>query len=323
MNTVVIVGAGFSFDANRFRDAEATRYGDPYPLVRGLAQKCFPDQPPPDTEIELAFLTAQRRKDRKPIQALVHTIQSADHYIGNRIAPDTESTVHRFLDRFHGLTFISFNYDCLLELALYQRGEWTPFDGFGVNCEAEIDQSYIRACTPPAQSRVQVLHLHGSVYFFPLEFEVYHQPNTSFPLIRETTDAVFRFDPDALGDSFIPFRAGYSGLAYKHTEERIIVPVPDKSEALAQRFAKETYARALNVIDQADQFLSIGYDFAACDYSSFRPLLNRISRRRLALVLVNPSADAIAARLQNLYPLIQIHSVSKTFGDWVADDFTV
>lgn len=322
VKTSFIVGAGFSAAANALVGSDEA-IGYQYPLVKDLASYCFDSSYDISTGVEEAFLQALKRKDNRPLKLLVEVIEGADYYIGTKVGSGS-SVYTALLERFPRSTFLSFNYDGLLELLLHKRGEWTPVDGFGVEGTAESDRVYRYAPPVPASSQARVIHLHGSVYLFPIEFESYSNPGESITWLRATDRPVFRFDPDSLGHAFIPFRSGASGLAYKLPDERLIVPVPDKAAFLAERFVSETYARAKRECGSTDSLVAIGYRFASYDRSSYQPLLTAYaSGGGRSVHIVAPDASEIAARLESEHTSIHFVPVPSFLSEWAADDFTL
>jgi hypothetical protein len=192
--------------------------------------------------IEYAFSAAQARHDPGPIDRLVEKIQEADHYIGSHAADDRGSSFQKMLDRFSGVDFLTFNYDCLIELLLLRRGVWNPVDGFAVRAEVE---------TLPASGAVEnrpssscVLHLHGSLYLYACEVDFVADARANITLLKPRSRPAYVFDPDALAGSFLPYQSGEHGLAYRLPPERIIAPVPNKTPALLQGYVQEIYEAA-------------------------------------------------------------------------------
>lgn len=325
MATALIIGAGFSLNANGDMAPEDRAFCKGYPLVGDLSVSCFDSSYDLSAGVEAAFQEARRRRDHSPIEKLVELIESADHYAGNVVARSPASPYRALIDRFADATFLSFNYDGLLELLLHQLRLWTPVDGFGIPCRADIDSAYVAAQRPPETSRHQVLHLHGSVYLYPLEIEFYEPAGrpSSTKWFRLTSTEEVQFDPDALTHSFIPFRGGAQGrLTYSLPSERIIIPSPDKATELRDRFVQSVYSKATTILKGADRCVAIGYRFAACDSASFLPLLRAVDRGKAeSLLLVAPDASEIAARIRPFMTRKPLMPFDGTFSDWVAADF--
>jgi len=107
-------------------------------------------------------------------------------------------------------------------------------------------------------------------------------------------------------------------------EERVIAPVPDKSEGLAEPFIRHSYASAVELIRQTGTLTAIGYSFNPYDRGSYAPLLDALKQTsNRKLVIVSPQAEEVGKRLSTEYPELRIHPVEKTFGGWEADSFQV
>src|SRR5688500_15624777 len=86
VTTVLIVGAGFSLDANSFIGAGDRPYSRGYPLVGQLAKACFPLKYDLTAGVEAAFEEATRRGDHEPVARLVELIEEADYSAGYPVA---------------------------------------------------------------------------------------------------------------------------------------------------------------------------------------------------------------------------------------------
>lgn len=197
---VFLLGAGFSTAANpkaSERDPCAYRY----PIVRDLAEVCFPSGYDLSRGIEYAFAAAQERADSGPIDRLIEMIQDADHNLGSHVARDLGSPFHKLLERFPGVDFLTFNYDCLVESLLLKRGVWNPVDGFGVRAEADTSLASPQLVSRSSSSCV--LHLHGSLYIYPVEF--LYEERATITLLKRRFKPRYVFDPGELAASFLPY----------------------------------------------------------------------------------------------------------------------
>jgi hypothetical protein len=107
-----------------------------------------------------------------------------------------------------------------------------------------------------------------------------------------------------------------------NVDDRIIAPVPDKSDGLKQVFVRDTYAKALALVRSSGTLVSIGYSFNDHDCLSYERLLQALaesSDRRL--VIACPDAHTIAKKLRSRFPLLSIEPVDKTFKEWVVASF--
>lgn len=315
---VFILGAGSSLAANCQYDSSHERFAKRYPLTSDLGVECFGSSWHQAGGVEAAFDAAILAGDREPIAKLVKLIQTADYYLGWAEAKDSRSIYGQLLRRFPDAQFVSFNYDSLLEQVLLQRGLWNPRDGFGVT--VETGNSPIESQRDP--SKAIVLHLHGSVLLYPAEFSWDSQGLGDRTLwVKPRKEPKFLFDPDNLGHCFSPFSRAQPDLSYRHPEQRIIVPLPNKSKALRESYVQVVYARANQLLRTADQVIAVGYSFAECDRSSFQPLLQTVVQNEKPLWVVGPHANGISTTLLELYPPLLVNPVPATLEEWAESGF--
>lgn len=316
---VFIVGAGFSLAANGRYESSDKQFAKRYPLASDLGVECFGSSWNPAGDVEAAFAAAVRMGNRKPIENLVKLIQAADYYLGSVEAGDPDSVYGRLLQEFPGAQFVSFNYDSLLEQVLLRRKLWNPRDGFGV--PVEIGDSH-QAAAESADSRVQVVHLHGSVLLYAVEFSWQQkEPSDHILWMTQRDKPKFLFDPHNLGHCFSPFSRALPSLGYRSPEQRVIVPVHDKSEALREEYVRIVFTRACELVRASEQVIAVGYRFAECDRSSFEPLLRIVRTNQTPLWIVTPDARDIANRLGKLYPRLQVLPIPATFEQWAGTNF--
>jgi hypothetical protein len=315
---VFLVGAGFNADATR---AAGNANNCAYPLVSKLAELCFGlTAPPPSKSIEELFQAAIEQRNRDPVQRLIETLMEADHYTGGALARVAGNAYARFVQRFSGVPILTFNYDSLLELILYAHGMWRPEDGFGIPVRAH-QHPYVNTSQLPQRSVTQVLHLHGSLCVYASEFEVVHKEGRMMDLLQPRDRAHFEFDPDKLSSHFPAFLSEPADYSYRHTDERIIAPVPRKAEGLSQSFVSDTYHSALKLLATRNTIVAIGYSFNVHDRESYDLLLRALSRKRGGLVLISPDPDEATRYIQREYPGIGTTPFPVTFAEWAMRDF--
>jgi hypothetical protein len=264
---------------------------------------------------ESAFAEALKRRDTQPISRLVKLIQAADYYVGYAEAAASDSLYSKLLDRFTNPSFISFNYDSLIELLLLKRQCWYPHDGFGVQAEVSVPHTAGLDLTS-LRSSALVVHLHGMTLLYAINFETYSESGDQISWIRKRAEPKFVFDPDALGLRFTPFERGLLGLGYQHLCQRIIAPLPAKADALRKRYARLVYRKACELLTNATQVAAVGYSFADCDRDSFLPLLRTLAASGMTLVVVAPTAREIIARLQEFRPRMSVSPIPLTLEEW-------
>lgn len=105
-------------------------------------------------------------------KARVAFLRAIDHYLAVKNFRDSESREHRqylhpLLENLErGDAVVTTNWDPLVERTLLEQGQWTPFDGYGI--EFDLQRAWPEHDPPPLpewaprQSAIPVLKLHGS-----------------------------------------------------------------------------------------------------------------------------------------------------------------
>jgi hypothetical protein len=112
-------------------------------------------------------------KRRSDLEELIRRVMlQTTGYIKNEISRTTSSKLHRdILFRLRaGDTLITFNYDLVIEEALFGTGFWTPRDGYGLLAAGVRSPWAIRWFKnpeTPAESKILLLKLHGSLNWAP------------------------------------------------------------------------------------------------------------------------------------------------------------
>ena len=317
-----LIGAGFNIDAGSYR----TPYGRDckYPLMGDVARVCFDIEPsmiPQGKSIEDLFADAENRGDNLPMKRLSDVLMDADHYLAGGLAGASALNCYSdFLGRFAGSNFLTFNYDSLLEILLFQRKEWFPDDGYGVNVQTEV--TFGNSLPVDRKSVSKVLHLHGSLLLNFSEFDIEDDPSDGTALLDIYAPTRFMFDPDCLTNDFSPYARFHPGLSYMKTDRRVIAPVPNKGSLLVQKFSQAIYEKARNLINNSEKLVSIGYSFSDHDRASYDPLLHALGgtlNRRL--ILISPDASEAAKRIAKSYPRLEVLAINRTFKEWSATGF--
>jgi hypothetical protein len=314
-----LIGAGFNIDAGSYR----TLYGRDfkYPLMGDVARVCFDIEPsmiPHGKSIEDLFADAENRGDNLPMKCLSDVLMDADHYLAGGLAgASTPNCYSDFLSRFAGSNFLTFNYDSLLEILLFQRKEWFPDDGYGVNVQTEV--TFGNSLSVDRRSASKVFHLHGSLLLNFTEFDLEDDPSDGMALLNVSAPTRFMFDPDCLTNDFSPYARFHPGLYYMKTHRRVIAPVPNKGSLLVQKFSQAIYEKACSLIGDSDKLVSIGYSFNDHDRASFDPLLHVLSETlNRRLIIISPDACESAKRITKLHPHLEVRAINKTFKEWLS-----
>jgi hypothetical protein len=318
-----LLGAGFNNDAKKEAGNTKGESGG-YPLVSDLYRLCFPANDS-SISIEELFDDALKKNNYEPLKKLYDLIMKADHDIAGKLLFEKEYSKNcysKFFNDFQQSSFLTFNYDSLPEVFLLQLESWFPHDGYGVpveigfNWSIGIDEKKIKEHLAK-KSRSLVLHLHGSLCIYIKDFKIENN------LIKIKDKPVFKFDPSSISNNFHPYEKAKLDPSYSpNIEERVIAPIPDKSEGLKNKFIKQMYAIATKLLTHTNKIIVIGYNFSTHDKSSYHTLLEHLSNQKSGtLLIVSPSALDITNRMKKEYPSIEWLRIDATFKEWVDSDY--
>jgi hypothetical protein len=326
-----LLGAGFDIDARR--EARPilgnSTYGQSeidcgYPLIADVLKLCFGlDEMPAGKSVENLFAEAEDAGNYKAMEVLVDQLMEADYRIAQKLATSMSPNSYReFFKTFRDAQILTFNYDSLPEIFLSQEGRWRAEDGYGVQVSTEL--AFGMTPAPDARSSSCVIHLHGSACVFTIESEILGDPTAGVAELVLREKPLYGFDPDSISHCFPRYGRLMSRTRYVSIQERVIAPVPDKSEGLKQAFIRQSYANAAELIRQIGSVTVIGYSFNPHDRASYSRLLDALKQtadRRL--VVVAPQAGELGKRVSMEYPELRVHPIEMTFGQWAADSFGV
>jgi hypothetical protein len=325
--SLFLLGAGFDIDATReagviyghsmYRGTFRMECG--YPLMLDVLRLCFGlNELPAGKSVEDLFADAEQAGDYEPMQALIERLMEADYYIAQKLASESNSYV-QFFERFTGSVYLTFNYDSLPEIILSRKNRWQPEDGYGVPVEAER-----MAGTTPVSvgSDSLVVHLHGTACVYPTDFTIVGNPIGGMAELVRRPKTLYSFDPESIGHCFPFYRRAMSRTGLVNVEERVIAPVPNKSEGLKAHFIRESYAKALPLVHQAGTLVAVGYSFSPYDRVSYGHILQALAQsENRTLVLVSPQAGEVAQRISIEFPTLRVRPIEKTFSAWAAESF--
>jgi hypothetical protein len=325
-----LLGAGFNIDASR---EAGPIYGNSiyvgrhqidcgYPLVADVLKLCFDlDKLPIGKSVEDLFSEALEAGNYKPMEKLVGRLMEADYRIAQKLASSESSNSYReFFAKFNDALFLTFNYDSLPEIFLSQNGRWQPEDGYGVPVSTEL--AFGAKLPPSADSSSLVVHLHGTACVYTIESEIVGNPAGGIAQLVNRAAPLYAFDPDSISHCFPRYGRVMSPTGRVRIEERVIAPVPGKSQGLKEAFIRESHAKALPLVHNAGSLIVLGYSFNPYDRVSYHPVLEALTQSHdRTLLLVSPQAGELAARLSVEYPELRVRPVEKTFSGWAADHF--
>ncbi|HKW88745.1 MAG TPA: hypothetical protein VJN21_08310 [Candidatus Acidoferrales bacterium] len=322
-----LFGAGFNINANQEAGSIINSYYGSaipcgYPLVSAILKLSFGlDKAPEGKSVEDLFARALEVRDFKPMEALVDRLMEADYYVAWKLSTNgSRNSYQKFFDHFNEANFLTFNYDCLPEIFLPRRDRWFPEDGYGVRVQAELAPLAKQATRTRSSSLV--VHLHGSSCVYTIESDIKGNPVGEIAELLHLDEPLYAFAPDSIGNCFSRYRGVMSVTGRMRPDERVIAPIPDKSEHLKQAFIQKGYSVALPLIRQAGVLIAVGYSFNPYDRSSYHRLLQALGEsEERTLLLVSPEAGELSERISKEYPALSVRSVAKTFGEWGADSF--
>jgi len=328
--SLFLMGAGFNVDAAH---EAGPVYGNSihvgryqmdcgYPLVADVARLCFDlDRVPEGKSIEDLFWEALESNDYSPLTKLSDRLMEADFRLATRLSSSERSNCYRdFFEAFAGWNFLTFNYDSLPEIFLLRSKRWYPHDGYGV--PVEIEPSFGATITDGQKSTSLVLHLHGSFCVYTSEDEIRRSPGEAIAWLERRERPRYLFDPDSISLCFPSYRRAMSSTGRVPIDQRVIAPIPEKTQDLNRPFIGETYAKACSLVRVSGTLVAVGYSFNRHDSASYGRILEALceSRDRM-LFVVSPQARDLAKRIAAEYSPLQVKPIEKTFKGWAADSF--
>ena len=326
-NPLFILGAGFNKDAKRevgqvmVRNMYSIEYEIQvdYPLVYDLYKICFGlEGSEQDISIEEMISNAISENNYQPLKKLYDKISKADYYLAYKLANFEDKSINcylKFLSEFKSSSFLTFNYDSLVETILFKLKRWYPHDGYGVPVEVECN----KIDTGLRESSCKVLHFHGSFCINTAEIDLIKKPGDSILFIQEKEKPDYLFDPDRITNLFSPYNRAILGPGnLERIESRVIAPVPDKTEGLKKNFIQETYKKAKSLLMSSDTLISIGYSFNPLDKNSYESLIRSFNGRH---IIIDPNAEGIARLLKKSDYSAQFVPITSTLKEWVDDGF--
>lgn len=189
---------------------------------------------------------------------------------------------------------ITFNYDMVLEKALWQINMWTPLNGYVgvVKFEKAADQKKLE--NNNKFSKIRIHKMHGSLCWREwdekIAIELDNRENCSFYL--PGLGRILERDPKKLYRQIEPqVNVGYGG---KHSPSWIL---PSFIKPFEKREFFEIWKSALSVLSKTNELIIIGYSFRPADSNSH--LLIASLPDRCKLTLVDSCPKSIEVRLKN------------------------
>src|SRR5207244_6299312 len=132
------------------------------------------------------------------------------------------------------------------------------------------------------------------------EYEAWRKPGETIAWLTERDEPRYAFDPASISANFTPFDRD---VGADDVEDRIIAPVPDKSQGLKLVFIRDTYAKAVAGLRDSGTVVAIGYSFNPHDRGSYQTLLDALHESRgRKLLVVAPDADTVVKAIRAGFP---------------------
>jgi len=294
-----------------------------YPLVEDIRSFCFGPDDDRNDSVEDLFSMVYIQRDHVVLNRLASVILGGDHYIASKIYDNKRNPYYKFIQHFEDKNYLSFNYDCLLEECLYKRKLWTPEDGFGVVAEVETEL-WVKQDDLIQESQSLVIHPHGSIYLYPVESDQSKPDSSGMQWLTMRDMPLFIFDPDCNTSLFgHRYSCPVPQHGYQHPEERFIPPISNKSGSLEDRYYQILMERSIDLVNESDVLVSIGYSFADTDTCSYKDIFSHHFRDEKPLIVISPGSKDIKEMLNKKYRPMSPYIVSlpMTFAQWAERGF--
>lgn len=196
----------------------------------------------------------------------------------------------------NGDIVLTFNYDSTLERVLWQQQKWSPRDGYGFEVVFQKSHADKTPITFP-QSRVKILHLHGSVGWYrkPAVREDYPLPKRGGAIPREALTPAPLETPVALDPIFLRQLGIHpvdASLPRRPPSERQIFLHPSFLKDFESNGAKlftSLWRQAAEALAHAHEIIIIGYSLPAADSAALTLLITNCDQFKVQVVNRNSS----------------------------------
>ena len=210
---------------------------------------------------------------------MTNSIMKADYYL---LGPDntTESLVpyYQLLQKFPHSPILTFNYDGMVELLFHKERKWNLTDGFGVKVDYEQARRSDRTKTNKKSER-KILHLHGSLYVYSVEFQFSLPDNDGTQWMSEKDPPKFYIVRYV--DDFV------CAFQYKHEAESFLGEIKERLKKFGLEIAEDktkliSFSRFRQ--EEKTSFDLLGFEFRwGKDRKGLNRLMRRTSRKKLKL----------------------------------------
>jgi hypothetical protein len=184
-----------------------------------------------------------------------------------------------------GDTLITFNYDLLLETALYEHGIWVPKDGYGFPLDiSDEDVSEDKRIV----SHVKVFKVHGSLHWRYSDAIRCFQPNIGIGLSRWYEDWTPVF-PGYFRNDDPPWKQAGRDYTDSQGTHGVYGMLPSFIKHFSSHPLMEIWRMASEALRAASEVVVIGYSLPAYDSASVL-LMATSGVESKTLVIVNPDS---------------------------------
>lgn len=266
--------------ASRILEAERNRHRDGHIDIERLMTRLHElmpyDQDRSSTD-EFAFLLSElKRSFLRRIQDAMDGVDMVEEVVAfGRHCADINATC------------VTFNYDDLLDAALFTTKHWNPHWGYGFFCRPSTS-TVCDLTRGPRGSDLALLKLHGSVNWWP-------RLGYSWPF---ALDAIVHHQSWGLSG---PYSSWFPhDLVSRHLEPEpvIVPPVLSKSDLVAQPALRLVWSLAYEHLSTADSVTFIGYSFPATDTAArvlFEEALADLPSKAVTVVSLETDPNRILA----------------------------
>ncbi len=184
-----------------------------------------------------------------------------------------------------GDSIVTFNYDMLVETALYERGAWVPKDGYGF--EASLMRGSVVPVYLKSKSKIPIFKLHGS-----LNWEIKDM-----------------FSPDEIGVRLVDNGNSeyFPGYAKKERSELwdyqgVITGygiLPTFLKAFSNPQLLQIWATARRALEESDEIVVVGYSLPSSDTATMLLLASaNLSVKRISIVDIGKGIASVRERME-------------------------
>lgn len=233
--------------ASRVLDAERNRHPGGFIDIERLMTRLhelMPYDHRQGSADQFALLLAELKN------AFLRTIQNA--LDGVEVGPESDVMTFARHCAAAKATCVTFNYDDLLDEALFAAGSWNPHWGYGFFCRSSAD-AVSDFSQGPAGSSMLLLKLHGSLNWWP-------RLGYSKPFALDAI--VHHHGWEGISRHVFP-----NDVVARHLESEpvIVPPVLSKLDLVAQPVLRLVWSLAYEYLSTAEAVTFIGYSFPATD----------------------------------------------------------